>query len=80
MTGCMSVSLHCSGEPNENLTEISRFLNSFTGGYLGNVGMMLGPKTVETDSQELAGTLTIGALVTGLGLGSLLGPSLVRLL
>ena len=80
MTGCISVSLHCSGETNENLTEITRFLNSFTGGYLGNVGMMLGPKTVETDSQELAGTLTIGALVTGLGLGSLLGPSLVRLL
>ena len=62
------------------ITTVTRVLYSLTGGYLGNVGMMLGPKTVETDSQELAGTLTIVALVIGLGLGSLLGPSLVRLL
>eukprot|EP00092_Neocalanus_flemingeri_P021364 GFUD01023157.1.p1 GENE.GFUD01023157.1~~GFUD01023157.1.p1 ORF type:complete len:413 (-),score=90.64 GFUD01023157.1:217-1455(-) len=53
---------------------------SFTGGHLGNVGMMLGPKKVETESQELAGTLTIAALVIGLGVGSLLGPVLVSLL
>ena len=61
-------------------TKVLLFISSFTGGYLGNVGMMLGPKKVETESQELAGTLTIAALVIGLGVGSLLGPPLVSLL
>lgn len=47
---------------------------SFTGGYLGNVASMLGPK------KEVAGTILITALVFGLGVGSLVGPNLVNLL
>ena len=41
---------------------------------------MLGPKKVGLDLQEVSGTIFIAVLVFGLGLGSLLGPSLVSLL
>jgi len=57
-------------------------LGSFSvlGGYIGNVGLMLGPKKVSLEMQEVAGTILLAALVFGLGVGSLLGPSLVSLL
>merc|ERR1711915_225696 len=53
---------------------------NFTGGYISNVGLMLGPKKVAVELQEVAGSILILALVVGLGIGSLLGPILVELL
>jgi len=55
-------------------------LFSLTGGYLSNVGMMLGPKKVGLELQETAGMILTTALVTGLGVGSTLGPSIVTFL
>ena len=48
--------------------------------YLGNTGMMLAPKKVGVELQEVVGTFLVAALVAGLGFGSLIGPSLVALL
>jgi len=53
---------------------------SFTGGHIGNVAMMLGPKKIDVELQEVAGTLNILALVMGAMLGSFLGPYFVRML
>jgi len=53
---------------------------SFTGGYLGNVGLMLGPKKVALRLQESAGMMFTIVLVFGVGFGSTLGPSIVTLL
>ncbi|XP_023335360.1 equilibrative nucleoside transporter 3 [Eurytemora carolleeae] len=53
---------------------------NISGGFIGNVSLMLGPKKVGLDLQEVSGTIFIAILVFGLGLGSLLGPSLVSLL
>merc|ERR1719419_191845 len=44
---------------------------NFTGGYISNVGLMLGPKKVAVELQEVAGSILILALVVGLGIGSL---------
>jgi len=55
-------------------------LFSLTGGYLGNVGLMLGPKKVGLELQETAGMILTTALVTGLGIGSTMGPSIVTFL
>ena len=46
----------------------------------GNTALMLGPKKVGLELQEVSGTILVTALVFGLGVGSLLGPSLVSLL
>ena len=53
---------------------------SLTGGFLGNVGLMLGPKKVGLELQEAAGMILTTALVLGLGIGSTLGPSIVTFL
>ena len=53
---------------------------SVTGGYLGNVGLMLGPKKVGLELQETAGMILTTALVLGLGIGSTLGPSILTFL
>jgi len=51
-----------------------------TGGYLANVGLMLGPKKIGLELQETAGMILTTALVTGLGIGSTFGPSIVSYL
>ena len=53
---------------------------NIAGGYISNVGLMLGPKKVGVEQQEVAGSILILALVIGLGIGSLIGPLLVELL
>ena len=53
---------------------------SLTGGFLGNVGLMLGPKKVGLELQEAAGMILTTALVLGLGIGSTLGPGIVTFL
>jgi len=53
---------------------------NIVGGYISNVGLMLGPKKVGVQHQEVAGSILILALVIGLGIGSLIGPLLVELL
>jgi len=55
-------------------------LFGLSGGYLGNVALMLGPKKVGLELQEAAGFVLVTALVAGLGVGSLIGPLLVSLL
>jgi len=52
----------------------------FSSGYLANVSLMLGPKQVGLELQEAAGLMLNIASVFGLGLGSLVAPSLVELL
>lgn len=53
---------------------------NIAGGYISNVALMLGPKKVGVEHQEVAGSILILALVIGLGVGSLIGPGLVGLL
>ena len=53
-------------------------LFGFTGGFLGNVALMLGPKKVGLELQEAAGLVLVIALVFGCGVGSLMGPVLVQ--
>ena len=53
---------------------------SLLGGFLTNLCYMLAPAKVSGGRREVAGLLLTTALVLGLGLGSLLGPGLVRLL
>lgn len=59
---------------------LTNVLFGMSGGYLGNVALMLGPKKVGLDLQEAAGFVLVTALVAGLGIGSLIGPLLVSLL
>jgi len=88
--GFIPLLMRCNVAPNNRSTEILfksdagyiAILGSFSvfGGYLGNTALMLGPKKVGLELQEVSGTILVTALVFGLGVGSLLGPSLVSLL
>ena len=57
---------------------ILMLLFGFTGGFLGNVALMLGPKKVGLELQEAAGLVLVIALVFSCGVGSLMGPVLVQ--
>jgi len=54
---------------------------SITNGYIGNLCMMMGPKTATTmEDQESVATMLVFVLVLGIGLGSALSYPLVNLL
>ena len=54
---------------------------SVSNGYLGNLCMMLGPKTSEsTQEQERIASLMVAVLVMGIGIGSALSYPVVNLL
>ena len=54
---------------------------SVSNGYLGNLCMMLGPKTSDnTQEQERIASLLVAVLVMGIGIGSALSYPVVNLL
>ena len=54
---------------------------SVSNGYLGNLCMMLGPKTSEdTSEQEMIASMMVAVLVLGIGIGSALSYPVVNLL
>ena len=54
---------------------------SISNGYLGNLCMMLGPKTSpDAEEQEKIASLLVAVLVIGIGLGSTISYPIVNLL
>jgi len=54
---------------------------SISNGYIGNICMMMGPKTVQNDSyQEIVASMLVSILVLGIGLGSAMSYPLVSIL
>ena len=54
---------------------------SISNGYLGNLCMMLGPKTSDSDQeQERIASMMVAVLVLGIGIGSALSYPVVNLM
>ncbi|XP_023342253.1 equilibrative nucleoside transporter 1-like [Eurytemora carolleeae] len=52
---------------------------SLSNGYIGNLCMMMGPKTVERENdQECVASMLVSVLVLGIGIGSFLSYPIVH--
>ena len=78
-------SLHCRKLPVLFSRDVDYYalmvLFSLSNGYLGNLCMMLGPKTSQdTVEQEKIASMMVAVLVLGIGIGSALSYPVVNLL